>query len=426
MTADRWSRNNVQSNRKEIYDRITRLSALARNIGIDAGDSDETALRKRVAVALFAGTLPFTIGWSAIYLTAGAPLAAAIPGFYSAVTPINTLIFARTRNLAIYRFTQLLLVLFLPWLVMLSLGGFRQSSAVILWAALSPLGSLLLDKLSRTLFWIAGFAALLIAGAILEPYLSPTELSDTFVRWFFVLNVGMVTTITFGLLYYFVDRRNFFQERSETLLLNILPKEISEALKAAPQTIANQYSAASILFADVVDFTTTAANMTPLELVDLLNDVFQCFDDLVDKYGLEMIKTIGDCYMVASGAPRPRSDHASAVVNLALDMRAEIAARRFGNRQLTFRIGINSGPVVAGVIGRKKFIYDLWGEAVNLASRMESHGRSQRIQITRNTYELVKGEFDCDALGSIDVKGAGKIEVWHVIGRKAVHPAAVS
>ena len=409
----------MQRDRKKTSERLAQLSALARNIGIDAGDSQETALRKRVAVALFAGTLPFTIGWSAIYLAAGAPLAATIPGFYSVVTPINTFIFARTRNLAIYRFTQLLLVLFLPWLVMLSLGGFRQSSAVILWAALTPLGALLLDNLRRTLFWIAGFVALLIAGAILEPYLSPTELSDIFVRWFFVLNVGMVTAITFGLLYYFVDRRNFFQERAEMLLLNILPKEISEILKAAPQTIANQFSAASILFADVVDFTTMAANMTPLELVDLLNEVFQCFDDLVDKYELEKIKTIGDCYMVASGAPRPRSDHASAMVNLALDMQAEIAARRFGGRQLSFRIGINSGPVVAGVIGRKKFIYDLWGEAVNLASRMESHGRSQCIQITRNTYELIKDEFDCDALGAIDVKGAGRVEVWHVIGRKA-------
>jgi guanylate cyclase len=400
------------------------LFALARHIGLEASDSDEIALRKRVAVALFAGTLPFTIAWSGIYLVAGAPLAAAIPGFYSVFTPINTFIFARTRNLAIYRFTQLLVVLILPWLVMMSLGGFRQSSAVIMWAALSPLGSLLLDDLHRTLFWIAGFIALLIAGAILEPYLSVTELSDVFVRWFFVLNVGMVITITFGLLYYFVDRRNFFQQRAEMLLLNILPKEISEILKATPQTIANQFPAASILFADVVDFTPMAANMTALELVDLLNEVFQC-DNLVDKYDLEKIKTIGDCYMVASGAPRPRSDHASAMVNLALDMRAEIAARRFGGRQLSFRIGINSGPVVAGVIGRKKFIYDLWGEAVNLASRMESHGRGQSIQITRNTYELIEDEFDCEALGSIDVKGAGRTEVWHVIDRKATRPTGV-
>jgi guanylate cyclase len=138
------------------------------------------------------------------------------------------------------------------------------------------------------------------------------------------------------------------------LLLNILPKAISEALKTKPGAIAAHYDDASILFADIVDFTHMAATMMPLTLVDLLNEVFHCFDDLVDKYDLEKIKTIGDCYMVASGVPRPRVDHAHAVVNFALDMQAEIDKRTFGGRSLAFRIGINSGPVVAGVIGRKK------------------------------------------------------------------------
>ena len=407
-----------QAVRHRIRAHSKRLLDLAASIGHDARDNDETALRKRVAVVLFGGTLPLTIAWSAIYLAVGAPLAAAIPGFYSVITPINTLIFAHTRNLGIYRFTQLLLVLILPWLVMISLGGFRQSSAVVLWAALSPLGALLIDDLRGTLFWIAGFIALLIIGAILEPYLPQANLPQAFIAAFYILNIGAVISIAFGLLYYFVDRRNFFHQRAEMLLLNILPKEISEALKATPRTIADEYIASSILFADVVEFTPMAAAMTPLQLVDLLNEVFQCFDGLVEKYDLEKIKTIGDCYMVASGVPCPRPDHAVALVNLALDMQAVIAERRFGGRQLAFRIGINSGPVVAGVIGRKKFIYDLWGETVNLASRMESHGRSRCVQITRSTYDLIKDSFDCEALGLIDVKGAGPTKVWHVIGRK--------
>jgi adenylate cyclase len=398
--------------------RSKRLLDLAGSIGLDARDNDETALRKRVAVVLFSGTLPLTIAWSAIYLAVGAPLAAAVPGFYSVITPINTLLFAHTRNLGIYRFTQLLLVLILPWLVMISLGGFQQSSAVVLWAALSPLGALLIDDLRGTLFWIAGFIALLIVGAILEPYLPQANLPQAFIALFYILNVGGVISIAFGLLYYFVDRRNFFQQRAEMLLLNILPRETLEALKANPRTIADEYTAASVLFADLVEFTPMAAAMTPLQLIDLLNDVFQCFDGLVEKYDLEKIKTIGDCYMVASGVPRPRPDHAVALVNLALDMQAVIAERWFGGRQLAFRIGINSGPVVAGVIGRKRFIYDLWGETVNLASRMESHGRSRCVQITRSTYDVVKDSFDCEALGLMDVKGAGPTEVWHVIGRR--------
>ena len=394
------------------------LVTLLGRIGIDTSDSDEMALRKRVAVVLCAGTLPLTLLWSAIYLAVGAPVAAAIPGFYTAFTPINTAIFARTRNFRFYRFTQLLLILLLPWLVTLSLGGFKQSSVVIIWAALCPLGSLLLEDLRSTSFWIIGFVFLLILSAVVQPVLSPAVLPEDFVTWFFVLNVGAVITITFGLLYYFVERRNFFQQRAEILLLNILPKEISEALKAEQRTIADQYTSVSILFADVVGFTPMAAKLTPMELVDLLDQVFLCFDGLVERYDLEKIKTIGDCYMVASGVPRGREDHATALVDLALDMQAAVAGTRFGGRQLALRIGINSGPVVAGIIGRKKFTYDLWGESVNLASRMESHGRARCIQITRSTYELVKDAFDCEAMGLIEVKGAGEMEVWHVLGSK--------
>jgi class 3 adenylate cyclase len=216
-----------------------------------------------------------------------------------------------------------------------------------------------------------------------------------------------------------LDSLRIEQEKSENLLLNILPKDIAELLKKKPDSIAEQYGEASILFADVVDFTPMSSQMKPIELVELLNQVFSQFDDLVEKYDLEKIKTIGDSYMVAAGVPRPRPDHAQAIVLLALDMQAAVAERKFGERQLSFRIGINSGPVVAGVIGRKKFIYDLWGDTVNLASRMESHGQKGAIQITRNTYELIKDEFVCEAKGRVKVKGADELEVWHVIGRKA-------
>lgn len=396
-----------------------RLVAQARRIGAAPTDSTERALQKRLIVLLSVGLLPLTFLWSVIYFAAGAPLSAAIPGLYTIIAPINTAVFASTRNLAVYRFIQLLIFLILPWLLMLSLGGFKDSSVVIIWAALCPLAALLLEDLRQTLFWIVGFVSLLIASALLQPYLVPAGLSETFVTWFFVLNVGAVIAIAFALLYYFVFQRNFFQERSEMLLLNILPREISEALKANQQPIAAQYEDASILFADVVEFTSMAATMTPMRLVDLLNEVFQCFDDLVEKYDLEKIKTIGDCYMVAAGVPRSCPDHATRIVNLALDMRAAITERKFGDRELAFRIGVNSGPVVAGVIGRKKFIYDLWGDAVNIASRMESQGQNQCIQITSHTFGLIKDEFVCAARGPIKVKGGDHLEVWHVLARKA-------
>jgi guanylate cyclase len=225
--------------------------------------------------------------------------------------------------------------------------------------------------------------------------------------------------------YYFVWQNEILsnlvsieQKKSEALLLNILPKEIVTILKNENRVIADQFESTSILFADVVDFTPMSATMTPTELVELLNEVYSYFDTLVEKYDLEKIKTIGDCYMVASGVPRRRSDHAIVLTRLALDIRDYVSQHEFCGHRLTFRIGLNSGSVVAGVIGRKKFIYDLWGDAVNTASRMESHSTGGFIQITETTYDLIKDEFVCEPRGTIQVKGKGEMPVWFVKAEK--------
>ncbi len=368
-----WAANAVRS-----------LLDWAGRVGADPTDSPETALQKRLMVALCAGTAAAHGRWSLIYLAAGAPLAAAIPGFYSLFTPLNTAALRldpQPRLLPLHPAPAHPAPAVL--LVMLALGGFRPvERGDHVGGALSA-GLAAGRGLRKTVLWILGFVALLVLGALVEPYLAPAGLPDGLVTWFFVLNLGAVILVVFGLLYYFVGQRNFFQERSEMLLLNILPREISETLKAGPRTIAEQFDEASILFADVVDFTPMAAGMTPLGLVELLNEVFQCFDALVEQYDLEKIKTIGDCYMVAAGrAAAARRPCQRAGRSSRSTCRPRSPSAPFGGRRLAFRIGINSGPVVAGVIGRKKFIYDLWGEAVNLASRMESQGQAGAIQIT--------------------------------------------
>lgn len=325
---------------------LRQLVARAVSVGIDPADSNDIVLQKQLTVALSLVIVPLAIFWGGVYLAVGAPVSAAITLSYSVITPITTTVFAFTRHLGFYRFGQLLMFLILPWLLMTSLGGFKNSSAVIIWATLAPLAALLLEDLRQAVFWLLGLVALLILSGVVQPNLNAPALPEAFITWFFVLNIGAVICLGFATLYYFVGQRNFFQERSEMLLLNILPKEISEALKAEQRTIAAHYDAASILFADVVSFTPMAATMTPLRLVDLLNEVFQVFDVLVEKYDLEKIKTIGDCYMVAAGVPRTRPDHAQALVQLALDMQAAVSEREFGGRRLAFRIGINSGPVL--------------------------------------------------------------------------------
>jgi class 3 adenylate cyclase len=207
--------------------------------------------------------------------------------------------------------------------------------------------------------------------------------------------------------------------KSEALLRNILPEEIAASLKDHDRVIADLFEGASVLFADVVNFTPLSASMNPAQVVELLNEVFSGFDALVEKYQLEKIKTIGDCYMVAAGVPRPRRDHAQVLTQFALDMRDYVAQHQFQGFTLSFRIGLNSGPLVAGVIGRRKFIYDLWGDTVNTASRMESHGKANCIQITCATYELVQDRFICEPQGTVDVKGKGPMTIWHVLGLKA-------
>lgn len=158
--------------------------------------------------------------------------------------------------------------------------------------------------------------------------------------------------------------------------------------------------------------------MKPTELVEFLNQVFSHFDLLTDKYGLEKIKTIGDCYMVAAGVPRPRPDHAHALARMALDIRNYSASQEIYGERLNFRIGINSGPVTAGVIGRRKFIYDLWGDAVNTASRMESHGLGGKIQVTEATYQLIQADFLCQPRGLVSIKGKGEIPVYLLLDAK--------
>lgn len=218
----------------------------------------------------------------------------------------------------------------------------------------------------------------------------------------------------------FLQRRALAYEKrkSESLLLNILPQSIVARLKQDPSTIAQEYAIASILFADIVNFTPLSSQLSPTELVNLLDEMFSHFDQLVEQYGLEKIKTIGDCYMVASGVPTPREDHAEALAHLALDMLHYL--KNFAQQTgypVNLRIGIHTGSVVAGVIGRKKFLYDLWGDTVNTASRMESHGEPGCVQISRTTYEYLAPHFICQSQGSIAIKGKGAMEVWHLIGR---------
>ncbi|MGB3534019.1 MAG: adenylate/guanylate cyclase domain-containing protein [Microcoleaceae cyanobacterium] len=209
------------------------------------------------------------------------------------------------------------------------------------------------------------------------------------------------------------------QERSENLLLNILPFPIAQRLKKQPTTIADSFTHAAVLFGDIVGFTELSGKIPPAELVQLLNNIFSQFDHLADQHGLEKIKTIGDAYMVVSGLPIPHTGYAEAIANMALDMR--LALEEFNQetgQHFQMRIGIATGPVIAGVIGLKKFIYDLWGDTVNIASRMESHGIANEIQVTEKTYKILQNQYIFEQRGWIEIKGKGEMMTYLLKGKR--------
>lgn len=214
--------------------------------------------------------------------------------------------------------------------------------------------------------------------------------------------------------------REAARHQSEQLLLKILPLPVADRLKQSNQTIADSFAEVTVLFADIVNFTALSVQLSPKELVALLNEIFSAFDDLAEKHGLEKIKTIGDAYMVVGGLPFPHTDHVAAMAEMALDMQRAIANFRchYHDQPFDMRIGINTGPVVAGVIGTKKFLYDLWGDTVNIASRMESQGKKGQIQVTEIMQAALQDRYEFKERGIIPVKGRGDMVTYWLIGRK--------
>src|SRR3954452_15067859 len=402
-----------------------RFRARVMLVGADPRDDEDLRARKGLLVLISVLILPVAALWGTLYLAFGSPVGI-VPLVYFGILLGAIAVFSRTHDFARLLRVGQVDILLAPTLSMIPLGGFLASGGVGLWGILAPLGALVFSDVRAAIRWYVAYVVVFLGSGIAGELLG--GVSPTVPEWFtstmLALNVTVGGTIVFTLLALFASQRRHAlaalreeQTRSESLLLNILPRSIADRLKAQTQTIADQFSSASILFADVVDFTPLAERLPPAEVVGLLDRLFTHFDVLAERHELEKIKTIGDCYMVAAGVPTPRPDHAHALALMALDMQAAMGSvGEVGHLGLELRVGINSGPVIAGVIGRKRFLYDLWGDAVNTASRMESHGTSGRIQITRATKELLEAEFVCEPRGTIPIKGKGEIEAWYLVG----------
>jgi class 3 adenylate cyclase len=354
--------------------------------------------------------ITLSVVWVGTYAMLGLYLAAAIPFTYQ-ILALSSLI-ALSRGWSFQRFSafHLVLWLILPFALQLSLGGFVASSGVILWSLVAALGALIF--VPHPIRWFSVYLAALVVSGLAEPFLDPAPVPPVVNVWSFVLNIGAVSGVIYFVLRYFMQGLAREQERSERLLLNILPASTASRLKAGEEPIADRYEEVAVLFADVVDFTPISEELTPDEVVALLDALFTEFDTIADRWGLEKIKTIGDAYMAVGGLPEPRAAAPEAAAGMALEM-LEAAARVKESLQL--RIGIDLGPVAAGVIGRRKFAYDLWGDTVNIASRMESQGVPGRIQVTEGVQRRLRDRYVFEPRGPIEVKGKGTMTPYLLV-----------
>jgi class 3 adenylate cyclase len=335
------------------------------------------------------------------------------------VVPVSLLVVIAVRPTSYVPVLHVILVILIagPILDTAMFGGLLPSGMLVIFGLDIALGALLALGLSAGLAW-SGVFALSVAYAVVIPrFVEPIYTLDDPAgnAAFNLIATGIVTV---AVMIYFVRQRDRFQQRSDDLLRAILPDPIVARLKDSSDTIADDVQSASVLFADVVDFTPMSADMTPAALVEMLDELFTVFDGFVSELGLEKIKTVGDAYMVAAGVPVPRDDHADAIAGLALQIRDHVSTATFGGRRLQMRIGIASGPVTAGIIGTQKFAYDLWGDTVNTASRMESSGLAGEIQLAPSTFELLGDRFRCRPRGPVKVKGKAEMMTFLLLERR--------
>ena len=414
--------------------------ASLRSAGIEASDSEELQLQKSLLVFATGLITLASMLWLLIYWQLGPQFSATIPFAFQLLLVGNLLVYLRTRNFAAFRVVQLALFLFVPFVAQWSMGNFISASGVSLWALLAPIGAVLFIGPRDALAWFFAYLFLTALSGSFDYYLadalpaSPIRVPTQTTVFFFALNFAAVSTIVFLLLRYSAsekqeaqerleaahDALQLEQERSERLLLNILPGPIAQRLKTSDQTIADGFADVSVMFVDIVNFTHIAEGLRPQQVFAMLNRIFSSFDELAELYGLEKIKTIGDAYMVAGGLNDAPGDFSAALVDMALAMRDLMQTDfEINPMHLEVRIGIGSGPVVAGVVGKKKFIYDLWGDTVNLASRITSEGTPGVVQVDEATYLRLRDRFIFSAPQAIQLKGKGRLPVYNAMGRRS-------
>jgi adenylate cyclase len=374
--------------------------------------------------------------WLSVYWSMGQQFSVSISLAFQALSAGTIAFYLKTRKLQLFAMIQLGLILFTPFAMQWSIGNFVTASGVSLWGLIAPVGAVTVLGTRQSLPWFFAWLFMTVLAGVFDFLLSgsPVKVDMQTVAIFFVLNFAAISLMIYALLWYFASEKQKLRaqvdlqhaelivekEKSERLLLNVLPPAIAERLKHGESNIAQGHADVTVMFADIVGFTKMTEELSPVETVKILNDVFSMFDEIADKYGVEKIKTIGDAYMAAAGVETGAQVHyADAVANMALEMLDRVHEyRQRSGESIELRIGIGTGPVVAGVIGKKKFIYDMWGDTVNVASRMAGDAFTGSIQVDLTTYRRLHTRFKFDAPHDVEIKGKGRMQVHHLLERQ--------
>jgi adenylate cyclase len=374
--------------------------------------------------------------WVAFYVWLGHAFSVSLSLAFGALSTGTIVFYLRTRRLQLFAMIQLALILFTPFAIQWSIGNFVTASGVSLWGLMAPVGAVVVLGTRQSMPWFFAWLFMTVMAGVFDFVLAgaPVRIDMQTIAVFFVLNFTAISFMIYGLLWYFASEKHKLRdqvdlqheelrvekERSERLLLNVLPPAIAERLKRGESNIAQGHADVTVMFADIVGFTKMTEELSPVETVKILNDVFSMFDEIADKYGVEKIKTIGDAYMAAAGLDSGSQIHyADAVASMSLEMLERVHEYRSRTGEnIELRIGIGTGPVVAGVIGKKKFIYDMWGDTVNVASRMAGDAYSGSVQVDLVTYRRLHTRFRFDAPHEVEIKGKGRMQVHHLLERQ--------
>jgi len=384
------------------------------DLGLAPGDDPDLRVRKRTSVATTVALIVAGVFYAAVGIVADRPAVTVFATIQMVGQALNLGVFWRTKRIVPAMTVTVFLGLFTIFTGMLTLGGLTDSNGNAVWAIIAPIGAVLLVGARAGWPVFAGVALIVIVAALLDPVIPDSQvLPNSTGLVLTVINLLGPAAIALGLVLLIDGERLAARQQSDALLLNVLPEKIADRLKSGERVIADHYNMATVLFADIVNFTPLSEVKSPQEVVSLLNRLFTKFDHLADRYGLEKIKTIGDAYMIVAGVPLPRDDHALVAMEMAVAMHAEVADEPLvDGRKLEIRIGLASGPLVAGVIGEQKFSYDLWGDTVNTAARMESSGLPGCIQVTDETCRLLGDRYPFVRRDAVEVKGKGPMTTW--------------